>query len=331
MSTKSIALLGFWLVACGEPEASSPNQPSGQQVEILDVHNYTSHTDLTIPTVMTQAGVDLQVCWDKVTVDVRDRTITPADVNYVLFLRDSLSHAEIEPQLELGNFDSAQADVYYSLYAVKFPAETATTHCLPMSALRQSGADTGAPWDPAVENTEMATGTYLLTLNQGNYIGAGALSLMYITPVASGGVTQIDFPANSNANVLNFTAAFSATPLAIPSAGPWTVSWAGITKDSQGITPPGVNKLQLAFFQDKTADVVGQDILHLERNATQLWEKTLGGAKFTTLGEAVERTTQMPFSATGFNNGLTGTWVLALSSTRSQNPAPVVMTVLQPM
>ena len=78
--------------------------------------------------------------------------------------------------------------------------------------------------------------------------------------------------------------------------------------------------LELAAVRDRDFD--------LELNATTLWDVQLAGGRTADLSTAVERGTGAPFS--GFARSSTGVWLLALLCSTCQNPAPVLLTVLEP-
>jgi hypothetical protein len=316
------AVLVLFVVACGTEPAEAV--PGVTTAAITNANNYTSATKLTLPTYPVLAGSDITVCWDKMTTDLRCRS--DFQVDKAAFLRvPGQTQAQVQPQLEIGNLPSEDVDPYFSVDA---PASKCTT----FGAMKSLG---GTPFNAATDLVETTTATYLISVNQGIDPGFGARSLGYVVPSAGATATTINIPADSCAGILDFQASFSATPVNVTAAGSsWPVSWQGVTLDSQG-QPVGVGKvtkLQLGFYENKSVAQVGADILHLETTASLLFEKAINGQSSSDLAMATEKTSQMTFAAAGgFANGKTGTWVLALSSAKSQNPAPLVLTVLNPI
>jgi hypothetical protein len=61
--------------------------------------------------------------------------------------------------------------------------------------------------------------------------------------------------------------------------------------------------------------------------ATALWDLALTGEPTADLSKATLRSGGSAFD--GFSHG-TGTWILALMCSTCQNPAPILLTVLEP-
>jgi hypothetical protein len=62
--------------------------------------------------------------------------------------------------------------------------------------------------------------------------------------------------------------------------------------------------------------------------ATSLWEVRLTGGRTADLRAAVERGENTPFP--GFDRDEAGVWVMGLMCSTCQNPAPVVLSILEP-
>jgi hypothetical protein len=188
---------------------------------------------------------------------------------------------------------------------------------------------------PATEAAEKAGSTFFVNISDTTDPGYGTRALMYVTPKASATATRIDLPANACENILNFKGTFQGTTI-VPATGSVSINWSQITTLSTNgvavpLPKPAVQKVQLGFVPNKTPQEVEANVLQLETMASPLWQKDLvGGASQTKLDDLKDGSGAL-FSASGFANRGAGTWVLALSSTRTQNPAPVVMTVLTPM
>jgi hypothetical protein len=76
-----------------------------------------------------------------------------------------------------------------------------------------------------------------------------------------------------------------------------------------------------------TAADIQAKFFDLELMATSLWDLELAGGFTADLSQAKDRKTGAPFA--GFGQGA-GIWLLALICSTCSNPAPVILTVLDP-
>ena len=116
----------------------------------------------------------------------------------------------------------------------------------------------------------------------------------------------------------------------MPAAAPWVVDWRNLTVNGQGnaFVPEAIDSVLIGYYEGMTVAQIQDDIFDLELNATTLWDVQLTGGRTADLSTAVERGTGAPFS--GFARSSTGVWLLALLCSTCQNPAPVLLTVLEP-
>jgi hypothetical protein len=314
---------------CGPaPEEAAPG---AQVVMLTSGSNWSIVTHLTLPNVEIQAEADVEVCWDKVTTEIRCRPFSPQTIQRAVFGRvDKLTPAVVQQKLELGNLASPDtSEVVY------FSALAAGKTCAKFSEMKNLAGT--ANMVPATENQEKAASTYFVNVSDTTDPGVGTRAIMYVTPKKSSTVTHVDLPSDACGNILTFEGKFAAA-VSVPAKAALTVNWSAIRAlNTNGtdvnLPPAAVSKAQLGFFAGKTASEVQSNILQLETAATRLWEKDLtGGASQTSLEDLKERAGGAALSTLG---GLAaagqGTWVLALSSKKTQNPAPVVLVVLQPM
>src|SRR5262249_13164087 len=100
-----------WLLAaCGSSTKS--DWPKGNVV-IMDANNYTSTSTLTIPSMPTASGVDLQICWDGLMKDLLCHNIVTSDIDNVSFVQvPNKTHTQIEQQLAIGKFDTNLVKIY---------------------------------------------------------------------------------------------------------------------------------------------------------------------------------------------------------------------------
>jgi hypothetical protein len=186
----------------------------------------------------------------------------------------------------------------------------------------------GTPIMVQSEYVESAIQTYMLLFAHGNQAGVGARSMTFIKPTATSTNVKVEGP--SGCGLLEFSANLAnATPLAIPAAPPWILDWRAITKDGQGgpVMFSSIDGVMLGFYQGMTVAQLQEKILDLELLATSIYDLKLTGGKTADLSKARERKTGAAF--TGFQPS-DGVWVLGLMCSACQNPAPIVLTVLNP-
>jgi hypothetical protein len=180
------------------------------------------------------------------------------------------------------------------------------------------------------EYQESADETYLLLFTQGVQRGVGARVMMFLRPVAGSTNTRVD--ATSGCGTLQFAADLTTAERAsAPATRPWTVDWGSVTADGQGneIIYSTLDRLLLGYYQGMTVADIEARFFDLETMATSLWDLALVGGATADLSRAVERKTGAPFA--GFaGHASDGVWLLALLCNSCQNPAPVILAVLDP-
>ena len=87
-----------------------------------------------------------------------------------------------------------------------------------------------------------------------------------------------------------------------------------------GVTLGGYAGMTVADLQARIFDI--------ELIATTLWDVKLAGGRTADLSTAKDRATGAVFP--GFDRADAGTWMLALTCSKCQNPAPVLLTILAP-
>jgi hypothetical protein len=90
-----------------------------------------------------------------------------------------------------------------------------------------------------------------------------------------------------------------------------------------------IDKVLIGFYQDKTAADLQANFKDIEQIATTLYEVPVApGARDVDLANAKVRagTTAFP----GFSSQTNGVWALAVTCSKCQVPAPILMTILDP-
>ena len=299
----------------GEPSTGAPTAA----IAIADANNYKSQASLTIPNLETAVGVDLDICWDEVTSSLRCHDLDPiADLDNVGLLRLNDPQDEVEQKLASGQLQQADINGY-----LEYNTGQQGT-CTKLSSFTLFGTEVPVV-EQYVESTEV---TYLLLFSTGTTAGEGAQAMLFLTPMSSS--TNTTVAGQPGCGVLDFMAdVASAEPVSMPTNGPFAINWENLEHDSLGhpIVPGKIDQLLVGFYQDMTVAGIEDQIFDLELMATTLWDLELTGGSSANLDHAVERGTNIPF--TGFVRN-DGTWLLALLCNTCPNPAPVLLTVLEP-
>ena len=171
----------------------------------------------------------------------------------------------------------------------------------------------------------------MLLFETGTTPGVGSKSMMFLEPMAASAVTSVKAMDACAGNVLTFTATLGQ-PMMIDAADStkWHVDWSQLTHDSFGnpVLFNKIDKVLIGFYQGKTAADLQTMFKDIELIATTLYEVPVAiGARDVMLGDAKVRGTTTPFP--GFNQ-TDGVWALAVTCSKCQVPAPVLMTILQP-
>jgi len=308
----------FLLAACGS--AAMPQDPRGN-LRLGDANNYITDAKLHIPTVQTVSGADLDICWSNIVDDLQCHPVSAAaDLDNVALLRIShLAPGLVETRVADGTLSMADVAGY-----VEFHTDHSST-CMKLSQLSFFGTVIDIP-SQYVESTDY---TYLLLFTKGTTPGQGARTMIFLQPTASSVNTMVDGP--TGCGLLDFSADLhTLTPLPVPLAGPWILDWRDITRDGQKNPAPfeKIDGVTIGFYAGMTATDLEARILDIELIATQLWDVKLTGGRTADLATATDRSTGAAF--TGFDRADTGTWLLGLTCSKCQSPAPVLLTTLTP-
>ena len=89
-----------------------------------------------------------------------------------------------------------------------------------------------------------------------------------------------------------------------------------------------IDKVLIGFYQGKTKADLQANFKDIEINATTLYEVAVPpGARDVKLGDAKVRSGTTPFPGFAQTDGV---WAMAVTCSKCQVPAPVMMTILQP-
>jgi len=308
------------LLPAGCGSSSKPDDARGNII-VLDEHNYKTTASLAIPTVETAAATDLDICWTDVATDIQCHGLSAqADLDNVSLLRIShLSEEQVEVRLAQGTLTQSEVAGY-----LDFHTDHSAT-CTKLSKLSFFGTLIKVT-EEYVEDPDF---TYLLLFSKGTTPGLGARAMTFIKPTATSTNTAV--AASAGCGMLDFTADLhTATSLPVPAAGPWVLDWRDITRDGQGNAVPfeKIDGVTVGFYAGKTAADLEAKIFDIEMIATTLWDLKLTSGRTADLALAKDRATGAAFA--GFDGAETGTWMVALTCSRCQTPAPIVLAILAP-
>jgi hypothetical protein len=303
--------------ACGGDEAAT----SEASVVLQDAQNYTLTSSLSIPNVDTASGADLDICWSDLVSDLQCHPVEPMpDLDNLALLRFlHLTHDAVETRLTSGQLAQSEVDGY-----LEYRTDHAST-CAKLSSM----SFFGTPIDIREEYQESSEHSYMILLAEGTTPGVGARGMTFVTPTANSTNTRVDVP--SGCGLLSAAANIaSAERVSIPLEGPWLIDWRNLTRDGGGnpIVFESIDGVLLGFYPGMTVADLESDILDLELNAGSLWELTLTGGRTADLARARRRGDGASFS--GFSQTEPGVWMMGLMCSACQNPAPVVLSVLEP-
>jgi hypothetical protein len=317
ISTSVVIALAL-LAGCGS--ASPPDDARGNLL-LRDENNYRTTASLAIPTVETAAATDLDICWTNVVSDLQCHPVsTQADLDNVSLLRIShLSQQEVADKLASGLLTQSQVAGY-----LEYHTDHSAT-CMKLSQLSFFGTPINVPQEYA----ESANFTYLLLFSKGTTPGLGARAMTFIKPTSTSTNTQVAAP--TGCGMLDFSADLaSLTKLPVPAAAPWVLDWRDITRDGQGNPVPfeKIDGVTIGFYAGMSVADLQAQIFDIEIVATTLWDLPLTAGRTADLALATDRASGAVF--TGFDRSDAGVWMLALTCSRCQTPAPVVLTILDP-
>ena len=320
-TTIALALPLVLLLPSGCENTAKNQPPASGNILLQDANNYHSTSSLTIPTVETASGADIDICWTSVVSDLQCHGLAPqADLDNVAMLRFlHLSEAQVETKLTSGELIMSQVDGY-----LEHHLDHSST-CVKMSQL----SFFGTPINVQEQYVESADQLYMLVVTEGTNPGVGARTMAFLKPTAASVTTRVD--VSSGCGLLEFSADLaSATRVPVPLARPWIIDWRNLTRNGQGnaIVFESIDGVLIGFYEGMTVADLQNNIFDLELRATTLWELPLAGGRTADLSKATERGSGAGFS--GFARNTAGIWMVALRCSTCQNPAPVVMTVLEP-
>jgi len=331
--------LGALVAGCSSntPTKSTPPLDAGDTVKVADENNFSSTSSLKITSVPVPAGEDVQVCWDKLTTDIQGHTLDPAkDINDVSFIRVvSGDSTAVEKLLNDGNLQANNIDGDWD---IQFKTGKADNQCVKLSDLTQvATGDTGTHLDPKTNFTTDSKITYLMVIANGTAIGFGARSMVILTTDPSSTTSMVDV-TNTTAT-LSYTATLAKDhPVEVTAGDLPRVDWSAVTTGGAGqaVEKNDVSSVLVGFYEGASPADLEKNFLNLDQKTgtypgapTKSWEVAVKSGQSIDLAAAQGRNNEGAF--TGFDSGgATGSWIMGMFCELCQNPAPVIVTLVDP-
>lgn len=306
-------LLALLLAGCATVETDGGDLPPPcLDCALTDAHQFRYTAELHADTVRLAAGQDAVVRWDGLAHDVHGHDRDPfGDIQTArLVAFRGLGPEEVLDAL--AHDDLPQSAI--TLYLTCTPTDAAC-------ALSEFGM-LGNTLD-VTEYFVPGQATWLVALVCDDEAGASAF--LFLEPDAASdvheavlddGVSSLDVDVDLE----------SLAPVRVPAARTDVrVDWSGVTRDGLGnpLYAPSVDELLIGRY-DLTPAELAQGVYDLEEVAVERWSLALDGSTHASLADVTGDT---PF--TGVVPG--STWILALRCSTCLNPAPRLLTLLEPV
>jgi hypothetical protein len=306
----------------GSSATSGSSGSAGDELNrifLYDENNYQTTSQLTIPTVETASGVDIDICWTDVMSDLDCDPVDPQnEIDAVAMLRfRGLSEAEIMSTLASGEINQNNFDAY-----IQWESDHQST-CTKLSSLTVFGS----PVDVTEEYQESDDNVYAFLFNRGVTPGTGSVTMVFGRPNGASMNTTLDAPDGCG---LRDSSSSLSEPVLVPPDGPWVVDWSNLTRDGQGndFAYSRINGLTLWFVAGATSSEVEEHLTDLDDIATESFRLELGGGRSADLSGAQNASGE---SFLGFGRPEEGIWLLALTCNECQSPASLFLGVLEPV
>jgi hypothetical protein len=328
----ALVALAACLTGCGDDgAATNPPPPPPDAITITEEHNYlTTASELDVEVVTVGAEQNLRICWTDITTDIQGHAVDPVkDINDVSFIRVLRSDpADVAELLNTGTL--LQDDVDGAWEVLPTGGET----CADLDEFRDISGDT--PIDPEESFQIDDDYTYLLVFATGTKIGFGARTMLILEPKADSLVTAVNALEDSSDRLTFEVELASREKLEMPAEGPWQIDWSAIKTDNHGNTldKNAVDRLLIGFFAGKDPSDLEEGFLDLEQETPALggpdqsWEVSVAKGSLASLAGATGRNGEPAFD--GFETDEEGTWIVGAFCGLCQNPAPVIVTILDP-
>jgi len=302
----------------------------GNTVKLTQANNFTAMSSLMISSAPAASGQDLSICWDQLTTDIQGHAVTPAtDINQVTFVPALGTTAQVEGWLntgQLGNSKISGGGAYV------FKPNGSST-CAMLSQFSVVGND-ASKYKPSDFKTQDGI-SYLVVFNTGMQLGLGARTMLFLTPSTSETNTMIKV-TNTSSTLSYHADLHDLVKPTFDATKPPVIDWSAVTLDGQGITidKSAVSRVLVGFYKGKAVSNLEAGFLNLDQKTeaaggpTVSWQLSISSGQTANLAAAVGRNNEPPLTSFAMTDQ--GTWLFGGFCDGCQNPAPVIVTILDP-
>jgi hypothetical protein len=315
----------------GCSSSSSPKNTTTANILLKNENNYSSTSTLSLTSVDTAAGQPLTVDWSAVAADLQCHPLDPdplhAVKNVALVWLPNMTQAQADVKLISGNLDLSTVGAYCE-YNTPQPPQTPTTTATTSSMK----CLTGDSRLPAQSDTDI----YVLLASKLLTPGAGAQSMVFVHPTAASQSTTVNIPTGCQELALSADL-HDLTKVAVPTQGPWLVDWSQVTQDSESkaVTWAKYDSYDLILgYYDNTVSEIETKFFDLDTLPKKIWKipgmpgSSAPADMVKNLGSAMADDGSL---FAGFDVAPDAVWALGLQCPDCQNPAPMFLTILDPI
>lgn len=299
----------FTAFACAD--LSPPEAAPCASCALNDANQYSYEADISVSTAALPVAEDSVIRWDSLTRDVHGHArdpFTDIDAARLIGFRDQSPEEVLEA---LATDSLRQADITLFLSCASADASCALSDFGLLGNqldVERYFEDDGATW--------------LVALNSPLEAGVAAMLFLDPSPDAASHEAVLDDRSSSIDAEVDFETLAALKVEA--NRADLEIDWSDVTVDGLGnaLNAAGIDELVLGRY-DARRGALGSKVFDLESAASEVWTMPIDGAPGANLGDLA--------GDTAFE-GISGasTWLLALRCSTCLNPAPRLVTVLEP-
>lgn len=311
------SLLGLLLACAGEP-GGEVKEPAPESPYVLsDADNFSLSVQLNVPATATVERQDVMFSWPALSLDMQCHAFDPLTEvdNVALIVFRGLSEEEIADGLA---HDTLQQSAVSGYINKEVDGETSVA----LTDLTFFGTD-----PEILDQYYEGLGTWLLLLTTGTELAVGTRMLHFLRPTSGEANDQVELQDDCDIVDLDVDLQ-SVAPVAVSASEAAPVfDWSGLTRTGQGgeLDRGDIDSVMVGYYADTTLAELETDFLDLELVADGLWTAPVSGISSVDLSTAEGTGGLFPgFSAEGI-------WVFALRCSTCASPAPLFLTLLDPV